>query len=162
MHIVGHHLQTEAVARSQSDERDLFARSAYNRYYYASFLAARSALGQMSPDWRRLAHKTYPEVLRGQVLREFKRERTKANKSADYELERQLRVAVEATNALATLLEKAYATRVAADYGTDPVSFGQSARFSLNSVDITEAHSWSAQVSGYAGVVLGAWKQFNV
>lgn len=45
MEIVGLHLQREAVKSGKpAEESDLFGRSAYNRYYYASFLCVRRLL----------------------------------------------------------------------------------------------------------------------
>ena len=159
MHLVGHHLQTTAISKTLPTERDLFARSAYNRYYYASFLAARSMLAGMSPDWQRLPHADYPGVLRGAIPKRFKIEQKKAIKSGDFVLEKQIRAGIDAAKALANILEKANATRVAADYSVIPVSFVGSDRFSLNSVEITEAHSWLSKVSAFSVAIGGVWRQ---
>ena len=46
MKIVGEKLERWALEQKAVDEKDLFGRSAFNRYYYAVFLLTREMLGK--------------------------------------------------------------------------------------------------------------------
>jgi len=162
MHEVGHYLQLEAVKKT-GIERDQFARSAYNRYYYAAFLDVRSMLAQLDPRWGKAPHKSYPELLNGSISRTFKKERRKATKHDDLELLQKLDAGNRATVALASLMALAYATRVVADYEPlEHVDFTSAQRFSLRNVEITEAHDWEDKVRLWTRAIKEAWRQFNV
>jgi hypothetical protein len=162
MQRVAKHLQLTAV-RTAVEERDAFARSAYNRYYYGIFLRIREMLKQMNPDWSSLAHAAYPQVLSGQVERTFKSELKKARKRNDSELVQSIEQAGRSIAELCKILTKANLARVVADYEPEKtVEFENADRFSLNMVDITEAHGWSARVALHCRLVLGAWRQLNV
>ena len=50
MQEVAHYLQIEAL-KQLAQHKDAFARSAYNRYYYACFLALRDAFAKMNSQW---------------------------------------------------------------------------------------------------------------
>lgn len=161
MQVVGLLLQKEAV-KEQTDSKDLFARSAYNRYYYSVFLATRKLLAEINPAWGRLAHKSYPETLRGSVIKELTKARTRAVKRNDREFVLLLEGAIRATKALANLIEKAYGVRVVADYEPDElVTFSTQDRFSLKNINITEAHGWDSQVAMWILAIATAWKQLN-
>lgn len=161
MQEVGHHLQVYAHNLIGS-ERDNFARSAYNRYYYGCFLRVRSLFQSINSDWSGSAHKNYPEILRGSLARKFKYERRLAEKRGDEELERQLQAAIRALPEMASIMELAYATRVVADYEPSLfVSFDSSSRFSLNSVEIERAHLWKGKIDTLCATVQSAWQQIN-
>lgn len=161
MKVVGHHLQIEAKKR-QGIERDQFARSAYNRYYYAAFLTVRSMLTGFDPKWAQMVHKDYPPLLTGQITRRYRSERTRARKNDDSELVEKLDEGVRAAAALAKLMKKAYATRVVADYQpSEPVKFSPTDGFSLMSIDITEAYNWESNIQTLVPAIKEAWKQIN-
>jgi len=162
MQKVGHHLQVEAI-KKVGVERDLFARSAYNRYYYAVFLSVRSMLSAFDPAWAGLPHKSYPEILRGKIAKKFNASKNRANKNGDYELIPKLDSGSRAAAALANLMEKANAARVVADYKpTEEVDFASAERFSLRSIEITEAHEWDESVRALTNSINEAWKQIDV
>ncbi len=71
MQEVAHHLQKTAHSMAGL-ERDAFARSAYNRYYYACYLEIRTAFSEMSAEWGRSAHKKFPEILRSSISRDLR------------------------------------------------------------------------------------------
>lgn len=140
----------------------MFARSAFNRYYYGAFLLVRDMLSQMDPGWARNAHKSYPELLKGAISKDLKTAMKRANRVGDYDLAKKINVGLWGASALAKLMEKAYAARVTADYESAiPVKFSNSSRFSLNSIDITDAHGWDEQVRAFTHSILDAWKQSN-
>lgn len=63
MQIVAQQLEFWAKEKDKETERDLFGRSAFNRYYYAAFLVTREMLGALRPTWRHTAHAAIPELL---------------------------------------------------------------------------------------------------
>ena len=161
MQEVAHHLQKEAHAMA-GVERDAFARSAYNRYYYACFLEIRATFKQMSDEWGRAAHKSFPEILKSSICKNFKSGRRAANRVGDVELVRRIDQALRACIELAAIVERANGARIIADYNPEiGVGFNGSARFSLNGVEITEAHEWYGRVRVLASQILSTWRQVN-
>ena len=160
MHAVGHHLQMQAVSQGCSDaHRDAFARTAFNRYYYSAYLAARDLLNAIDPDkWRTISHKNVPEVMLGEVSKGLKRRLSRARRLGDSTAQSELRQALRASQQLAEILTNGYASRVAADYNPDIlVVFEKEIRFSLSSVNISSAHEWEQSVRTLSRSVHKAW-----
>ncbi|MCA8054408.1 hypothetical protein [Burkholderia cepacia] len=163
MEIVAQHLQQVALAQTDPTDRDHFGRSAFNRYYYATFLHVKAGLGSINPDWNTMAHAGIPEVLRGSVQRELKRGRTKAQRTDDAELVRLCSKALSAVSDLADLMEKGYATRVAADYHPEIlVDFSGYRSFKLNTVPVEDAHGWPYRARALIDAITLAWTQIHV
>lgn len=161
MQAVGYLLQIEAQ-KAHGGVRDLYARSAFNRYYYGVFLDIRRMFAGLDPGWATLAHKAYPEVLDGKLTKKFKEARRKATKAGDFELVDIIEAAIRASAALAKLMERAYGIRVVADYLPEElVQFSGAGRFSLKSIDITEAHNWEVDVALWVKSIQSAWKQLH-
>jgi len=162
MQEVAHHLQKQAPAMAGC-ERDAFARSAYNRYYYACYLVIRTAFGEMSEEWGRAAHKSFPEILRSSICKKLKSGRKSANRVGDNELVQQIDRAIRASYELSSIIQKANGARIVADYNPDiAVGFSGSNRFSLNGVEITHAHEWCGRAKVLTNQILQAWRQVNV
>lgn len=162
MHSVAHHLQKVAMG-GEISEPDTFARSAYNRYYYAVFLLVREMLKDLDSNWSKVAHKSYPEILKGQISKSYKSAMKRALKNGDNALVPHLDTASRSALALASLMEKANGVRVVADYEpSELVNFDSSQRFSLKGIEITEAHSWINQVNVWIDDIKRAWVQINV
>lgn len=161
MGVVAHHLQIEAVKSDKPlEERDLFGRSAYNRYYYASFLYVREMLIGLDIRWSQTPHKDYPNLLRVKIKNEINKYKEIARKADDSDLLQLYYQAINATHELATIMEKGFATRVVADYRPEIlVDFTNSTRFKLQSVEITEAHQWPQKAHVLAETITSAWKQ---
>ncbi len=161
MHEVAHHLQKEAHATS-GVERDAFARSAYNRYYYACFLEVRTAFKDMSDEWGRAQHKSFPEILKSSIPKNLKSGKKAAIRIGDNELARQVDQALRGCNELSSIFEKANGARIVADYNPEiKVCFNESARFSLIEVEITEAHEWYGRVRMLINQIASTWRQVN-
>ena len=161
MQSVAHHLQMHAH-NNVGPERDAFARSAYNRYYYACFLSLRSAFSEINPDWARTPHKSYPEILGGSIQRRLKDERRRAQKADDLRLVSLIEGALRAIPELCKIIKEANAARVTADYEPSiQVVFNQADRFSLNGVEVSRAHEWHNRVTTLIASLLDAWRQFN-
>jgi hypothetical protein len=161
MGVVALHLQIEAIKSDKPlEERDLFGRSAYNRYYYASFLHVRKMLTELDIRWSRTPHNDYPNILRITIRNEIRKYKKTARKSDDLYLLQLYSQAINAAHELAVIMEKSYATRVVADYHPDiQVDFTNSNRFKLQRVEITEAHQWPEKAKVLAETITSAWKQ---
>jgi hypothetical protein len=161
--VVAHHLQVTAIGWANPTERDQFGRSSYNRYYYATFLSVREVLMRLRPEWSALAHATYPEVLKGKISKALSKGRNHAQKVQDKDLVRQCHRAIVASNDLAKLLKASYAIRLIADYNPEIlVDFVHASRFTLNNVEITEAHQWPERAKTWAYEIERAWRQVSV
>lgn len=161
IHVVGHHLQNYAH-NFAGEERDAYARSAFNRYYYSIFLKTRSLFSSLDPAWSRKPHAEYPVTLRVSVKKQLKKGWTRAQKDGDAKLMRDIEAAFRSIEALSVLLEKAYAIRVVADYEPEQeVEFHDANRFSLKEVEITSAHGWRARCDSFCSEIQKAWMQAN-
>lgn len=143
-------------------ERDLFARSAYNRYYYAVFLSVRSMVTELDNKWALTRHKSYPDLLKVSISKNLKIARWRAGKNNDSELYRILDSGIRAASALAILMEQANGARVVADYNPSEAVNFVGGRFSLKSIEITEAHGWYDSVRILTNSIKNAWRQANV
>lgn len=163
MEAVAHHLQIEALSRrNDGGEPDLFARSAYNRYYYATFLCVREALITLDSGWSRLPHADYPKTLEGQVLKTLQGGKKRAVKIGDSGLITKCQQADRAARQLAKLMRESSAVRVVADYEPSiRVDFADSGRFRLSGVEITDAHRWPLQAKVWTETIMSAWRQVN-
>lgn len=159
MHIVGHHLQLQAVAVG-AGEKDAYARSAFNRYYYSAFLTVREMLRKLDPAWSSPDHAGIPGLLRGQVQRKLKAGKPPAQKIGDTALVSKIERAVRSIHELAEILNTARGIRVVADYeAEEPVVFDGIPRFTLRSVDITDAHDWAGAARLHCATIQSAWEE---
>lgn len=162
MQTVAHHLQVEANRIAPAAEADSFARSAFNRYYYATFLCVREALVVIDQKYEHsLKHKEIPDMLRGSIQRRIKKIEKKAIKLDDSRLVAECRQASHQNLSFADVLSKAYAIRVVADYNPNTqVNFNPD-RFELSGVSVNEAHDWTQLASVWSSAVLGVIRQEN-
>ena len=161
MHTVAHHLQTIA-AKKPTEERDAYARSAYNRYYYAVFLTTRTMFREMDSTWSSMPHASYPEALSGKIFRKFKTERGRASRSGDKAMISEIDRALRSIKELEKIMIASNSTRKVADYEPEELVNFESTRFSLRDIDITEAHQWPAKTSALCKYILSAWRHMHV
>lgn len=162
MEAVALHLQQEAVKRDEDTGRDLFGRSAYNRYYYATYLTVRALISMLNAQWKNLPHSDYPSLLEGKLLEEIKRGKKRAQKLSDGQTIQICQQAQHAAHCLADVMKKGNAARVIADYHPDvAVNFISGGRFALNGVDISDAHQWPSRASAWSDSIKMAWQQIN-
>lgn len=152
-------LQTKATSYpTASRDFDLFGRSSFNRYYYATYLQVRALLGSLNKTWATAQHSSIPELLVGQVLERITRQRRRAQRLNDRDAIQICGRAKEAVHSLATLMKTAYAVRVTADYSPEiaiiPDNHG---RFQLNLVSVTTAHDWPDLAQEYGQRIRRAW-----
>jgi hypothetical protein len=60
MIVVAKRLSEIALNEVSETDADAFGRSAFNRYYYASYLITRDMLRQLDPSWTRTGHSKIP------------------------------------------------------------------------------------------------------
>jgi hypothetical protein len=164
MQSVGHHLQKEAMILLPSASRDAdeFARSSFNRYYYATFLCVRNCLIQIDEKWERnLAHKSVPELLRGEVKKRIKLVERKASAIGDKQLINSSKHIASLTLTLAATVENAYAVRVVADYNPGVSVDFEADRFKLSGTDVSDAHEWLPKAELWSKAVLNLLAQVN-
>lgn len=162
MEVVANHLHDQALLRAEQYERDLFGRSAFNRYYYATFIIVRDGLGTLSPKWGRgtVAHANFPSILRGEIRKVINDGYKKAKKIEDRQLVRQCSNALNAAEELAKLMEEARYARTTADYHPEvSVDFAGGDSFSLNAVSARTARAWPVKARAFLTSVSVAWKQ---
>lgn len=162
METVAQHLRDQALGRTAPLEQDQFARSSFNRYYYAAFLRVRDGLAVMSPKWDEMEHASMPQLLRGQIAAALKHGLTQARRNDDGELASTCSFALQAASQLADLLDQGRMTRVIADYRPDhPVDFSTVPDFSLNAVTVKMARSWRHRADLYMQTIEKAWGQIS-
>lgn len=109
-------LQTTAYARRASPhDLDIFGRSAFNRYYYATFLAVRLMLRGFNPGWQG-THKSIPDELTGSITREIANAQRLVARIPDNQAVLICKAAKKSLSDLSVLMRHAYAVRVVADY----------------------------------------------
>lgn len=162
MEVVAQHLQEQALTRVSGVERDQFARSSFNRFYYSAFLRVRAGLANMSPHWLEIAHADMPELIRKGVTGSIKKLLAQAKRGGDGELAATCSFAIKAANELADLLDEGRMTRVTADYRPDEqVDFSKLPDFSLNAVTVKSARTWPRRADLYMSAIEKAWRQID-
>jgi len=162
METVALHLEVQALSLTSDGGRDLFGRSAFNRYYYAAFLKVQSSLRQHRPDWANHGHSKLPRILKEEVFKELKTSFEIGRKTGDTEVKKLCSDAMSAAKNLACLLEEGYAVRVTADYRPDvAVDFISARDFKLNEIAVSQAHSWPTKAIGFVSTLERAWRQIN-
>ena len=152
-------LQKWAIAKPQDmTDFDLYGRSAFNRYYYASYLKVRELIVEFEPQWAG-GHATVPEFLTGSIEREIKKYRSTALRRQQADVVEICNRAVKAIVSLANIMQLAYSIRVTADYNpTIKIIDAADSRFKLGNTSITEAHNWVVQVQSLIVVIRRAWR----
>lgn len=163
MESVAQHLQSEAIRRTDLIEKDVFGRSAFNRYYYATFLLVKDKFASFRSEWAGdLAHAQIPEMLRSNIRKTFIEGRRRAQKAEDTDVFNLCQRALSASEDLARLMEEGRATRVVADYKPELlVDFSVGEGYALNTVSVLKAHTWPYKAKGYLSTISSAWKQLN-
>ena len=164
MERVGHFLTDRASRVKNDDEIDAFARSAFNRYYYACYLMARKLVLEMFPNQGRITHKGYPEFLRGKALKKIKKQADSHRKSALLTPGQRGKLVNAAANNLvdlADLLEEGYRARVTADYEPEKTVVYADGKLVLEGKSLSTARGWPKRADNHRGAVLNVWKQLG-
>ena len=106
MEAVAQHLREQALNRTAQLGRDEFARSSFNRFYYAAFLRVRDGLAKMDSAWDEMAHASMPVLLRGNISVILKKGLSQAKRNDDGDLASDCSFAITAATELADLLDQ--------------------------------------------------------
>lgn len=164
MGIVGSHLANAANEKAGM-EKDSFARSAFNRYYYSAFLEIRSVLQQLNPAWSRPNHADVPELLEKAAIKQIKLEVKKAEdkgllKRGQAESIRTRSNA--AASELASLFTTAREVRRIADYEPEILVQIDGNKYTLNSYSLASAAGWKKQVSVQSKTLLKVYSELGL
>lgn len=153
MERVGNELQNTAFdRRASADDLDQFGRSAFNRYYYATFLEVREMLRRFNPAWRG-SHAQVPDELEGSIAKRLAAIKRTAQRLDDHQGVAICQAARGGLLDLAQLMRGAYVVRVKADYEPEIRIALDSIRFSLDSTSINDAHNWLYRARNYIQVI---------
>ncbi|MDP1548660.1 MAG: hypothetical protein Q8L97_00665 [Nitrosomonas sp.] len=156
MKIVGDQLEKWAHIQSESHKKDLFGRSAFNRYYYAAFLITREMLGNYKSEWKRTPHAEIPKLLKSSfskpVINQMNINQKKGLMTTS-EASRLRKKLKTATSELANLLKEAYDARVIADYDPETTITIEGNNISLKFYKLNSASSWADRASGYCKTI---------
>lgn len=166
MQDVGDHLANFAKKQKNRDIQDHFGRSAFNRYYYASFLEARALLSTIDGSIKSASHKAIPEIILGKnVIRRAQREinRQKNNNLINAsEASRLKTILNNATGEIAALLNSAYRVRCIADYEPEVRITKIGSNLRLGDHTLNSAKNWSTRIMRSSGAILQVWNDIGL
>lgn len=128
---------------------DAYGRSAFNRYYYAAYLATRELLGAVDARWTRQPHSEIPQLLESAFVRRIRdaaKESARAGAISELDRQRVSRQAAAAAASMAATLRAAYAIRVTSDYEPNAAVSFENGTFSLAARTEGEARAWLAEI----------------
>lgn len=140
-------------------EADAYARSAFNRYYYSTFLELREMFIVLDEKWAKTPHGTYPGHLKGAMLRKLKKRASTLRDVRDFDNAKIFESACHGIPELAKIMEKGYDLRVIADYQPEvEINFSNKTDFTLNDIAISEAKSWPDRARKLSKIIISAWR----
>ncbi|MFH1954732.1 MAG: hypothetical protein ABIL06_24350, partial [Pseudomonadota bacterium] len=74
MKTVADKLAELAIGEKNENTADAFGRSAFNRYYYASYLITRQMLKDLNTSWASTGHSKIPELLENSIIKRIRTE----------------------------------------------------------------------------------------
>lgn len=158
---VGQHLEEFALDSKDDELIDLFGRSAFNRYYYACFLATRTMLGELQPSLKGTSHAGIPGLLVTTILKKptaslkrMEQQGIDTGKCRRYRQELQA-----ATKGLAELLKLAYDARLISDYSPEEPIQKNGNVISLRNNKLNEAKGWLDRTNSYIKTIKKVWKE---
>lgn len=161
---VAQHLSVHAK-KETGTPADAFGRSAFNRYYYGSYLSARELLAQIDTSWSRTGHSAIPALLEGALLKQVRdaaRKQQQAGVWTATHASTRVRHATSAVSEIASILRVAYAVRVVADYEPQSAVEFDANGFRLSGHTDAEARHWEQRVDQMKGVLLGVCKELAI
>ena len=159
---VGDKLVELAIDEHAKLRVDAYVRSAFNRYYYASFLVVQYTLGEIDNKWARTPHREIPCRLRKHLFEKAKKiiKRNVENLPSNGANEL-LTVLKSAAGALADGMKKAYEVRRIADYEPDADIQRQGWEASIDGVALRDAQKWHPQAVERTMEIRRAWREIS-
>ncbi|MEO9900366.1 hypothetical protein [Nisaea sp.] len=158
MYEVASHLATESKKRQKKAEKDLFARSSFNRFYYATFLAVRNEISPLDEKWENLGHASYPKLIGNTMQAEFKKNIKAARKLGDTRKVSAFSSAATAAKNLSSIMNSANACRIQADYFPENKVQFLDSDFQLGPSKLSAAKQWPSNAKILAKTVAEAWR----
>jgi hypothetical protein len=141
---------------------DAYVRSAFNRYYYASFLVVQYTLGEIDNRWARTPHRDIPCRLRKDLFAKAKRIiRRNIDSFPPNSANELLTVLRSAGGALADDMKEAYEIRRIADYEPDVDIRRQGWEASIDGVALRDAQKWHPQAVERTMEIRRAWREIS-
>ena len=153
-------------AESEVDDVNMFGRSAYNRFYYASYLQVRNTLSELDEKWKKTSHGNIPELLTNKVKSKVKTALDRQLKSGLITKSSHSRMLTDftaSTTGLSSLLAEAYDVRCVADYEPEVSCLKhQSSGLTLNDYKLNTAEKWPDRASGYCKTIRKVWNHAGI
>jgi hypothetical protein len=165
MRVVADRLADWAVAERNEDDADAFGRSAFNRYYYSSYLITRDMLKQLDPKWASGGHREIPNILAQALRNKAKKQikRVEKDKLVAPGTAATLRDSLNlAVAELSNLLQMAYGIRVVADYEPETRVVRDGNRITLGEGSLGAARTWPNRAASYTKRILKIWRQLGL
>ncbi|MBS0298713.1 MAG: hypothetical protein JSR32_02075 [Proteobacteria bacterium] len=165
MKVVGEQLEEWAHTQPDSHKKDLFGRSAFNRYYYATFLITREMLSKYKSKWKCTPHAEIPKLLETSfsksVINQLERKK-KQGLMTDGEVSRLRTTLKTATSELAILLREAYDARIIADYEPETAITVKGNAISLKLYKLSSASNWANRADSYCKTIYKVWRDVGL
>lgn len=161
---VAEHLSNRANALAGNDSADAFGRSAFNRYYYASFHTVRDLLLALDESWAKTPHKNLPSLVENDLIKRMRTLAKKQERLGALNAARGralLSQAQHAASDIAVVLREAYAVRLAADYEPNKSVSFFAGGFRLVEHTNAEAKNWKDRVDRRKGILLRISKELG-
>ena len=165
MQIVAETLEGLAIKDKDASHSDLYGRSAFNRYYYASFLITRETISEMKSNWKGTAHAEIPNLLVKGLRKPAAaaiRTQVKAGLIDHGDKSRILGELNSTGQELAQLLREAYDARIAADYEPELKIHKDGDIITLKSYSLSSAKNWPRRTRQLCSRLLRSWKEIGL
>lgn len=166
LHRVADNLARQAKgAGVLAEDADALGRSAFNRYYYATYLTVRDLLGLIDAAWKKESHAKIPELLEGAVLKKLRAEARKQERSGVISKSHEKGLIYQATTAsseIASTLKIAYQIRVISDYQPEERITFVGDQFWLQEHSDREASNWISRVEMQKGNLVRISKELGI
>lgn len=165
MIVVADKLTEIAVGSQNFNHADVFARSAFNRYYYASYLITREMLRQLNADWSRSPHSSIPNLLELTIIKQI-RSNLKKQKAVGLvstgEASQMHTSARDSAMGLANILRTAYSVRCVADYEPEEKIKRNGKTMKLDNHSLDEAQGWPKRASFHTKEIMRVWRKLGL
>jgi hypothetical protein len=164
MKIVADKLSEIALQSDLDHEIDLFGRSAFNRYYYAAYLAVRKNLMEIKPEWAKAPHKNLPKILTSSINELAKRIAFNQKKKGSLTASEKSQIVTSIKTCgeqLSRILQRGDEARIYADYFPEKMVKRTPDDLSLHNCTLHEARSWPIHAERRAGQLLFSWRQLG-
>jgi hypothetical protein len=162
---VANKLKEIAVGSNDPRHADVFGRSAFNRYYYASYLVTREMLRQLNSDWSRSPHSSIPSLLESTIIKQIRGnlKKQKAGRLVSEGEASQMRTSArDSATGLANILRAAYRVRCVADYEPEEKIRLSGKTMELDNHSLDEAQGWPKRASFHAKEIIRVWKKLGL